>query len=435
MTVGPRRKWLAHVVAGAVMATVMVPTLAQPAIACASFHGAVYFRDLAGGPPINDVPTVFYAAAEGSVAPARVSPMPGCGDVGQGGTFRAVYQTNEGTASSADFTPIPPGTTSEPMCDDIDSWEQWCGGVPRWRDVPIPTTADGTQDSLAVETFQIQLTDGIDAGVSTTHQNPVPVYIVDADGPPRSTLEPGAGSTVFEHVEAGRIRMPVFLAGPSPTSVGFSVAPEGPTGAAPGEDFTCTPDCPGGNGSLSVGPARFGFIQINFVKDDRAEPNERIRLTLTSRSPVEETSTVIEIIDLSNDRSAPVSRFHHPKQGLKYTRGDYRIREMHTFTGDVGVAGVDRVQIALRMKKDGGACGWWRGARFRSGECEDMRWLPMKYDATGELYFYRIKALKSTVGTAIKNYTAWTRATDHAGNVESSFQRGRNLSTFKVRRR
>jgi hypothetical protein len=59
----------------------------------------------------------------------------------------------------------------------------------------------------------------------------------------------------------------------------------------------------------------------------------------------------------------------------------------------------------------------------------------MKFSRTGDLFFIRPGRLSPSIGTKIKNYRAWTRAEDGAGNLETSFQVGRNLSTFEVRRR
>jgi hypothetical protein len=45
-----------------------------------------------------------------------------------------------------------------------------------------------------------------------------------------------------------------------------------------------------------------------------------------------------------------------------------------------------------------------------------------------------MKQLKSSVGTRIKNYTAFSRAIDGSGNVESDFKQKRNDNTFEIKR-
>ena len=55
-----------------VMASLMVAGITTPATAaseaCFDFHGAVYLRNFAGGPPVNDVPSTFYSGVEGQSA-------------------------------------------------------------------------------------------------------------------------------------------------------------------------------------------------------------------------------------------------------------------------------------------------------------------------------------------------------------------------------
>jgi hypothetical protein len=59
----------------------------------------------------------------------------------------------------------------------------------------------------------------------------------------------------------------------------------------------------------------------------------------------------------------------------------------------------------------------------------------MKHRPTADLYFLKLGTLSSSVGTKTKNYSAWTRAADSVGNIETTFTRGRNLSTFEVKRK
>jgi hypothetical protein len=123
-------------------------TPAMPGDACMSFHGAVYLKDFAGGPPVNDVPGTFYVGVEGQPFAATVAPMPGCGDIDEGGSSTASYTNENATAVAGQDYTLTKGTT-EPRCDDIDSWEQYCEGVPRSRPIDVPLTADGIEDGLA----------------------------------------------------------------------------------------------------------------------------------------------------------------------------------------------------------------------------------------------------------------------------------------------
>jgi hypothetical protein len=425
-----------------VMASLMVAGVMNPATAaretCADFHGAVYLRNFAGGPPVNDVPSTFYSGVEGQSAVATVSPMPGCGDIDQSGPSTASYRTEDLTGSAGqDYTHVE-GTT-QPMCDDIDSWDQFCGGVPRSRPINLALSSDGAADSLSVETFRLRLTAG-SRGISGGHPNPVPVYVIDANGTARASLEPGASTKVYTHIEAGRIRLPVFLAGTSPpSSVGFKIEGEGASPATAGTDFTCTPACSGGNGSLAIGSSRMEFVQVNFTRDEIVEGNERIRLSITSPAVAtgEPASTVIEIDDLSTDKMPPVSRFIQPKNGVNYKWRDIRLREVRTSATDEGGPNIGKVEVAFQKKLTNGRCSWWTGTKFGTAgnNCGTKRWLAMKYRPTSDFYFVKIDPLPATIGTKIKNYSAWTRATDSAQNLETAFARWRNLITFEVRRK
>jgi hypothetical protein len=425
--------------AGLTVAGVMAPaTPAMPGDACMSFHGEVFLKDFAGGPPVNDVPGTFYVGVEGQSFAATVAPMPGCGDINEGGSSTASYTTENVTASAGPDYTHTQGTT-DPMCDDIDSWEQYCEGVPRSRAIDVPLLADGTEDDLSVETFLIRLTSG-SRGISRGHPNPVPAYVIDADGPARASLEPGASTKVYPHIEAGRIRLPVFLAGANPpSSVGFTVLGEGSNAGSPGDDFTCTPVCPGGIGNLSIDASATNFVQINFNRDEEFEGVEHVRLSITGPAvaPGEPESTVIEILDLNKDETAPMTRFLQPKNGVKYKWRDKRLRELKAKANDDGVGTIAKVEVALQKRMRNGKCASWKGTKFGAAgkNCGAKKWLPMTHRPAADLYFLKLKPLAATVGTKIKNYTAWTRATDSVGNMESTFTRVRNLSTFHIKKK
>ena len=147
-------------------------------------------------------------------------------------------------------------------------------------------------------------------------------------------------------------------------------------------------------------------------------------------------STVVDTLDLSVDESPPVSRLLAPKNGVKYKWRDKRIKQLKTSVGE-GADTIARVQVALQKKVAGGKCAWWNGTKFvkLGRNCATKKWLPMAHQPDGDLYFLKIKPLAPTIGTRTKNYTAWTRATDTAENLENTFNRGRNLSTFQVKKK
>jgi hypothetical protein len=105
------------------------------------------------------------------------------------------------------------------------------------------------------------------------------------------------------------------------------------------------------------------------------------------------------------------------------------------FTNDVGDSGVERMTLALRRNASGGGCAWWNGNRFVPGSCSEPRWLRMRAYEAGWFYYYRLDPLGPSVGSRIRNYTAFAQGVDAAGNVEEDFIDGRNRNTFEVTRR
>jgi hypothetical protein len=81
-----------------------------------------------------------------------------------------------------------------------------------------------------------------------------------------------------------------------------------------------------------------------------------------------------------------------------------------------------------------GKCAWLAPGGWQKKDCQNREWLPTKYDEAGDLFYYRMKQLKSSVGTRIKSYTAFSRSIDGAGNVEKEFAEKRNANTFEIKR-
>jgi hypothetical protein len=79
----------------------------------------------------------------------------------------------------------------------------------------------------------------------------------------------------------------------------------------------------------------------------------------------------------------------------------------------------------------GGKCSWWTGKRFRNGECQNERWLRTNtYEP--DFFFYRLGELDPSKGR-IRSYTAFSRARNGAGEIESFLAQGRNANTFEVK--
>ncbi len=291
--------------------------------------------------------------------------------------------------------------------------------------VRVPVHVDGSVEA-PVERFRVSLSRPRNGSLRLPSS--APFFIVDVDGADRATLD---GDPYHVEEFTGFVEVAVFRAGPAEgaLSVPFAVSPSGTSSATPGEDYSVE----------SVGPIAFGpgerlrVIRVGIADDGVQEPDETFVVSLPDASSdafAETTVTIGGEIDVS----PPRSRFHHPRDGWVYDDEDYRIREIHVFTDDVGDSGVERMTLALRRNSTGGGCAWWNGARFVRGDCSEPRWLRMRAYEAGFFYYYRIDPLGPSIGSGIRNYTAFAQGVDAAGNVEEDLLDGRNRNTFEVTR-
>jgi hypothetical protein len=400
--------------------------------ACAGGHTPASLTGFAGDPrpPGVTLASRFYAAPEQEAASATITVSPGhCdGEVG-----RAEYATEDGTAVAGDdYAAITP-TWSPELCVDPHAPEL-CAGKPGRHEVPLDLLDDADPEP-PLERFTFRLTQG-DPGLR--EPSSAPVYIVDDDGAATAAFEPETTDYVVS--EFGRLWVPVFRTGAAPPgSVAYAVGPppDGLPAATFGTDVVVESEQPLPAHAFAFGGGRVAFIRFRILGDQHLESDESFSVTLQPGigyavgAPGE---VIVTIEDNDDDSVAPVTRFHHPRDGLRYRRGDYRIREFHTFYEDLGGAGIAGAQVALRRRKVDGRCAWWRGDRFRAGPCREKVWRAMRFHPALEMFSYALPSLRPTVGTPIASYRAWTRGTDHAGNVEGAFAAGRNVSTFWIRR-
>lgn len=394
------------------------PLVGHTATACTG-HGRAY---LAGFPP--DAGSPFYSAPEGDGATVTITVTPGdCG----GEQAQAAFTTQDGTAlAPSDYGAVSGGTP--PLCRD--SHPEYCIGADPEYQVVVPTEVPGGGTERAVESLWFRLTS---ATRGLADPSLAPIHIIDRDGPARASLEPtvdGSGAVTYARSESfSKALIPVFLGGSSePGSVAFTVEPHPAAPATLGEDYVVSAPSP-----LTIGPDRVGFIEIGILDDKVVESPESVVITLMGPTEGPE-STAFTILD-DEENVAPRSRFHHPRQNWKYNKADYRIREFHIFAKDEGGSGVVAAELALRRNLRSGKCAWKTKSGWQKKDCDNKTWLPTKFDDVGELFYYRMPQLKSSVGTRIKDYTAFGRAIDGAGNVEREFTKKRNMNTFEIRRK
>jgi hypothetical protein len=286
-------------------------------------------------------------------------------------------------------------------------------------DPPIPEPV--VEHALA----QIVFTDGIPAVPQE-----VPLYIVDADGLSRASLET-AGP--YAQQEAFRdVMIPVFRAGDASQQQSVSYTAEGSSDApaTPGTDFTVTSPQP----LVFAAGERAKLITLQLQADGVAEPQEQATVTLTNPGvvdPLDPESATIDLIDTPGGVALPTSTLHHPRQGYRYTPDDYRIREIHVFTERGGGGSVVEAELSIRLNRKNGSCAWLQGKRFRNGSCEETRWIPSDGQYETDFFYFRMSQLPPSVGK-IRNYTAFARATDSSKTVEVGLVKGRNSNTFEV---
>jgi Tol biopolymer transport system component len=123
----------------------------------------------------------------------------------------------------------------------------------------------------------------------------------------------------------------------------------------------------------------------------------------------------------------PVSVIHVPAYGDSYSPAN--LVDLSGTASDEGL-GVSRVEIALRQERTDGTCRWWDGSGFVVGRCRHERWLRAK--GTEAWTYHLASQLTRSVGTKVKSYTLLSRAQDFAGNLETSFETGRNRVPFEI---
>ncbi len=331
---------------------------------------------------------------------------------------------------TAEYSDVP-RTATEPADYSLPS-----GRTPPVCEVGCDPGNNPQEETISFSIADDSATEPVGEGFTVVLSNPLggaidppsttPFVVVDNDGATRVAFDDLAYSQSETY---SALTIPVWLAGlASGATVPFTVGPGPGTGATPAADFTVTTPSP-----LVFAPGeRMKLITLSIVNDQIKEAEETVQIHL--QGAVSPATKVVSIQD-NEEGIAPTSKLHHPRHKWRYPYNDFRIREIHIFTNDgQGGSGVVKVELALRRRMQGGNCGWWSGKRFRGGDCSDPVWRPTKVYEAGDFYYYRVKALASSIGTRVRNYTAFARAIDGAGNIESLLQPKRNRNTFEVKR-
>lgn len=391
------------------------PTLLPPADVPAGAGCGDIYPAMALGPFAADAqttPPLFYDADDASSGSFNVR-WTGFTCGGSYSVTAAYSDTPGSAAEPADYS-VPEGQRTPPV---------GVVGPPSQASITFPIANDGSEQ--VAETFTVVLSQP--AGGTIDPPPSAPFVLVDADGPNRVAFDDLAYS---QSETFPTLAVPVWRAGPvtAGTTVSYTVGPGPGTGATQNEDYAIASPNPL---TFAAGD-RVEVITLSVVNDSTAEGNETVDVALQGSDVVAPSVKTVTIVD-NEESDPPTSRLHHPRHRWRYKKSDYRIREVHVFTHDnPGGAGVTATQFALRRNYGNGDCGWLTQKGWKKQDCNEREWLETAWDPIGELWRVRLKQLKSSVGTRIKTYTAFSRAVDGAGNVEQDFKEKRNSNTFEV---
>jgi hypothetical protein len=208
-------------------------------------------------------------------------------------------------------------------------------------------------------------------------------------------------------------------------SASYATAP----GSASAADYTTS------TGTLSGWTAEnTTTFMVPVVDDSEVEGDETVLLTLSSPTDgavLGRTAAVLRIHDDEIDPTKPSSRVTRPKNNTSYRRG--KLTALSGTASDAGGSGLARVQVSIRQTLDNGKCRWFTGSGFASGSCSrKQRWQNASGTGSWTLSLGSFRLPKSRRADPVAFYTAYSRAHDAAGNVESSFTSGRNANRFEI---
>jgi hypothetical protein len=390
-----------------------LPPVISPAAACTASHIRV---GLIGFEPEGSTRFAYIVA---ETEPQKAFTVYAGGDA-CGETVHVTYATGGGTATPGeDYQPVSPKQASMylPFHGDASVVDE------------VTIVNNSTPPDAHVESIDVVLSNPVNASLANTAT--APILIIDDEGAARVGFE---GVPYSQSESVASVRIPVFRAGPAPgsASVNFALSPAGPSPATPGEDVTGA-----ATGTLTFSPNdRLEAIDLGIVNDQTGEGDETFTLSLSGATGADIVAGQMTFTVLDNEEGAvPSSRLHHPRHKWRYKKSDYRIREVHIFTTDnPGGSGVAAAHFALRRNMKNGDCLWLTTSGWQKKDCQSREWLDTHYDSVGQLWRFRLKQLRSSVGTRIKSYTAFSRAIDGANNVENDFAEKRNSNTFEIKR-
>lgn len=296
------------------------------------------------------------------------------------------------------------------------------------QEFTFPLANDDSVELL--ETVGIELSEP-SGGVTIAGTGRGTVTIIDEDGPARVSLAKGS-LTTYENF--GKVELVVVRGGSLENISSVSTLNYTTTdgSAVAGSDYQRT------SGSISFESGqRIKRFTVPLGNDTTREDAETFEVALSevvgaeAADPARAEVTILDDENAASDTAAPITFFHQPLHGRTYRAGV--IRDFLVQTDDIG-SGIKKVEIALRAKMTNGRCRWYkhRTKGFVTGSCTKKVW-GVRLAGADTVYYTLPNKLRSSRGTKIRFYTAWSRGIDQVGNVERTFERKRNLSRFEVR--
>ncbi len=255
------------------------------------------------------------------------------------------------------------------------------------------------------------------------------ITVIDDDGPARVSF---AKASVSGYEHFGAISLRVVRSGDASQAVTVPYSTQDGS-AVSGSDYTAL----SGTVEIAAGARLSKVFTIEPMNDGRREGSESLSVALgtpTGAELADPSSVEVVIFDdetPTSDTTPPVTAFHQPLHG--YTYRPRNVRDILVFTEDEG-SGVRKVHVALRAKMTKGACRWFsrKAKGFVRGPCDRKLW-SIRLAGEETVIYTLPEKLRSSRGTKIASYKAWSRGIDELGNVERSFAKNRNVSRFEVR--
>lgn len=303
-------------------------------------------------------------------------------------------------------------------------------------DVIVPFLTDG--DAEPPETFRVVLSEP-STGTVLGKRREATVLIVDDDGASRISFFPKAFQA-FETRSFLDVALVRSGSDAAPASVAFGTrADTGEGVATAGSDYETSTGTAAFTDEGGAFARRHAIVQVPLINDPEAEGSEHFFVDLTepTGAVIEgDSSVAVTILDDElggGDVEAPYTAFHYPLYGRKYRRRDFK-RMLVFNEDDVGGSGMRSVQVALRKRFRDGRCKWWNGEDFKKRRCGRGSAIWVKRKALFDVEVFRVKRLlQRTAGTKVRNYVAYSRGVDVAGNVQGDFRRGQNVMKFYIK--